>query len=67
MTEKFNYIIARPHDPNNPDAGLNVYTFGSPVKYGTLEEGQDLADRYTTKLRTCERVNPYRVYRLSDI
>jgi hypothetical protein len=62
MTEKFNYVIARPWDEEDDE--LCCYMLcGNDVHYGTLEDAQDSLDYVLSQLED-EEPNDYRIYKV---
>jgi hypothetical protein len=59
MEEKFNYCIAREWESNTE--ALNVYTYGSQVKYGTRGEAEEFLE-YVEEA-TGEK---YKIYKLIE-
>lgn len=58
--DKFNYVIAKPWHPDNPeDKILNCYTYGVTVFYGTPEHAEDMRNFISS--RTGERYGIYPV------
>ncbi len=60
MSEEFDYVVARPWDDEDPNY-LAIYTFGSQIQRGTIEEAKDFLNYVQRQGNKDEKYSIYKV------
>jgi hypothetical protein len=62
----FKYVVARPWDLDDPEAGLCIYSYGSDIQEGTMKEAEKFLEyvkrqsKYDTD--TKKEIDSYGIY-----